>query len=96
MNRVNRPLNKKGRFPHCCLSLDLEVGIQDKRIHAFAAVRSDTDEPLVYPGNSRRRDLNRALSKLDELAVGTEYLLGHNLIEFDIPHLRAAQPGLTG
>ncbi len=94
MNRVNRPLNKKGRFSHCCLSLDLEVGKQDKRIHAFAAVRSDTDESLVYPGNSQRRDLNRALSKLDELAVGTDYLLGHNLIEFDIPHLRAAQPGL--
>ena len=94
MNRVNRPLNKKGRFPHCCLSLDLEVGKQDRRIHAFAAVRSDTDESLVYPGNSQRRDLNRALSKLDELAVGTDYLLGHNLIEFDIPHLRAAQPGL--
>ena len=84
MNRVNRPLNKKGRFPHCCLSLDLEVGKQDRRIHAFAAVRSDTDESLVYPGNSQRRDLNRALSKLDELAVGTDYLLGHNLIEFDI------------
>ena len=94
VNRVNRPLNKKERFPHCCLSLDLEVGKQDRRIHAFAAVRSDTGESLVYPGNSRRRDLNRALSKLDELAVGTDYLLGHNLIEFDIPHLHAAQPGL--
>ena len=94
MNRENRSLNKKGHFPHCCLSLDLEVGKQDRRIHAFAAVRSDTGESLVYPGNSQRRDLNRALSKLDELAVGTDYLLGHNLIEFDIPHLRAAQPGI--
>ena len=30
------------------------------------------------------------LAKLDNLADGAEFLLGHNLIEFDIPHLKAA------
>ena len=31
-----------------CLSLDLEVGKQDRRIHAFAAVRPNVDQPLVF------------------------------------------------
>ena len=36
----------------------------------------------------------RAFAKLDDLAGGAEFLLGHNLIEFDLPHLKAASPGL--
>ncbi len=35
-----------------------------------------------------------ALAKLDELADGVDFLLGHNLIEFDLPHLQAANPVL--
>ena len=91
---MSRALNESGGFAPRCLSLDLEVGVRDGRIHAFAAVRSDTNQSLVFPQDLKRGDLTEALSKLDELAVGTDYLLGHNLIEFDIPHLRAAQPGL--
>ena len=40
------------------------------------------------------RNLARTLARLDELAEGAEFLLGHNLIDFDLPHLRAADPGL--
>ena len=75
-----------------CLSVDLEVGVQDRRIHAFAGVRSDTDQSLVFPGGWG--NLNQALSKLDDLADGAEFILGHNLIEFDAPHLRAVNPDL--
>ena len=35
-----------------------------------------------------------ALARLDELASGTDFLLGHNLIKFDLPHLTAAAPDL--
>ena len=73
-----------------CLSLDLEVGRKHRRIHAFAAVRSDTDERLVYRGGN----LERALAKLDDLAEGADFLLGHSLILFDLPHLAAAKPDL--
>lgn len=31
-----------------CLSLDLEIGRNDQRIHAFAGVRPDTGQTLVY------------------------------------------------
>ena len=73
-----------------CLSLDLEVGKQDCRIHAFAAVRRDVEQPLVFHGG----DLAAALAALDEFADGADFLLGHNLIDFDLPHLKAAKPDL--
>ena len=73
-----------------CLSLDLEVGVNDRRIRAFAAVRPDTGGRLVFRGGS----LTAALSKLDALADGASFLLGHNLIAFDLPHLAAAKPDL--
>ena len=53
---------------------------------AFAAVRPDVDRPLVFPGGS--------LEKLDDFADGADFLLGHNLIAFDLPHLKAAKPDL--
>ena len=94
MNRVKQPLNERGDFSPCCLSLDLEVGKKDKRIHAFAAVRPDTGQSLVIQKVSRRGELVDALAKLDDLATGADFLLGHNLIAHDLPHLRAAAPGL--
>ena len=78
------------RFSPACLSLDLEVGRKDRRIHAFAAVRADSDKRLVFGGG----DLTRALGRLEDLAEGAEFLLGHNLIIFDRPHLAAANPEL--
>ena len=35
-----------------------------------------------------------ALAKLDCFSDGADFLLGHNLIEFDVPHLRAVDPEL--
>ena len=73
--------------PHC-LSLDLEVGKGDGRIRAFGAVRADTGQGYSGGGSASE------LAKLDDLADGTGFVLGHNLIAFDLPHLAAAQPGL--
>ena len=75
-----------------CLSVDLEVGTQDGRIHKFAGVRPDTGRSFSFP--TSRTSLASALARLDDLAVGADFLLGHNLIAFDLPHLRAASPGL--
>ena len=75
-------------FKPRCLSLDLEVGKDDGRIHAFGAVRGDTGR-----GHSGRGSA-AALAKLDELADGASFVLGHNLIAFDLPHLRAAKADL--
>ena len=75
-----------------CLSLDLEVGRHGARIHALATVRTDTHDRLVFPESGM--SLESALNRLDKLAEGADFLLGHNLIAFYLPHLRAAKPDL--
>ena len=85
-------LQDSGRKLNRCLSLDLEVGVRNRRIRAFAGVRPDTGESMVFPAVRGR--LSAALGRLDRLASGANFLLGHNLIAFDLPHLRAANHGL--
>jgi ATP-dependent DNA helicase RecQ len=79
-----------GAFRPRCLSLDLEVGVEDNRIHAFAAVRGDDGSALV----GGKQDIHAGLKQLDGFADGLSFLLGHNLIAFDRKHLAAAQPEL--
>ncbi|MDE2984927.1 MAG: RecQ family ATP-dependent DNA helicase [Gemmatimonadota bacterium] len=74
-----------------CVSLDLEVGREDDRIRALAAIRGDTHERITHSG---RQGISEALSRLDDLADGASFVLGHNVIGFDLPHLRAARPRL--
>ena len=31
---------------------------------------------------------------MDALADGAEFIIGHNIMDFDLPHLRAANPNL--
>ncbi len=62
-----------------CLSIDLEVGVRDSRIHRFAAVRGDTGQSFVF----RQGDQAAALARLDDFGEGLDFLLGHNLIMFD-------------
>ena len=87
---TKRPISKRGVSGSSCISLDLEVGKQDNRIHAFAAVRSDTGQSVVF----RDGDLRTNLLKLDDLANGASFILGHNLINFDLPRLAAVKPDL--
>ena len=72
------------------IALDLEVGRRDRRIHAFAAVRPGAPS-LTHRGGG----LDSALAELDAYAQGAAYVLGHNLIAFDLPHLQAANPALA-
>ena len=82
------PSREDQPFRPRCLSLDLEVGKDDQRIHAFGAVRADTGQGHSGGGTASE------LAKLDDLADGASFVLGHNLIAFDLPHLAAAKPGL--
>ena len=90
---ITGPTDQDNRLSFRCLSLDLEVGGRDDCIYKFAAVRPDTGRALVYPDDGGG-GLNAALAKLDDLAGGADFLLGHNLIDFDLPHLQAANPRL--
>ena len=77
-----------------CVSLDLEVGRADERIHALAGVRPDTGESLVIPrvGNN----LAPALARLDDLANGADFVLGHNVIAHDLRYLRGRRSQACG
>ncbi len=77
-------------FSPKCLSLDLEVGKADHRIHQFGAVRGDRDQTLSFSNG----DLDTALDQLDALADDAAFLLGHNLVAFDLPHLKAERANL--
>ena len=91
-SRLASQSEKDNLFSFDCLSLDLEVGVQDSRIHKFAAVRPDSDRAMLFPAG--RGGLAAALASLDDFAAGAAFLLGHNLIDFDLPHLRAVNPRL--
>ena len=80
------------RLPFNFLSLDLEVGVRDRRIRAFAGLRPDNVRTLIYPASGG--NLRAALDRLDNLADGAEFILGHNLVDFDLPHLKAFNPNL--
>ncbi len=53
-------------------------------------MRGDTDQAYTF----HKGDLAKALAELDTFAEGATFLLGHNLIAFDLPHLAAAKPDL--
>ena len=75
-----------------CLSLDLEVDGRNKSIRAIGAVRSDAKESLRchFPSAS----VADMLTQLDAFADGATFVLGHNLINFDLPCLKTANPNL--
>ena len=80
--RVGRKFAARtGRGP-LSRSLDLEVGKNDGRIHALAGVRPDTDVSFTYI--HRRGGLPEALSRVDELAGGSNFPLGRYVIDFDL------------
>ena len=73
------------------VSIDLEVGLKDNRIHQLAGVHNDRS--LVF-SSLTPNTLPGALNALDRLADGAAFVLGHNLIAFDLAQLRAIQPNL--
>ncbi|QYF94648.1 RecQ family ATP-dependent DNA helicase [Massilia sp. PAMC28688] len=74
----------------CVVSIDLEVGRDSGKIYRLAAVCSAAQESVAFPPGT----LPDALRALDNLADKARYVLGHNLIAFDLPQLRAVQPNL--
>jgi len=74
-----------------CLSIDLEVDPGEARIFAFAAVRRKDQEKAVFRDGNRESVLDR----LEQLASEAGFLVGHNIIRFDLPHLAAVRPRLA-
>ncbi|MYE86041.1 MAG: DEAD/DEAH box helicase, partial [Gammaproteobacteria bacterium] len=78
-----------------CISVDLEVDTRTERIFALGAINETTGVPLTFTKERLRAvGLKAALTQLDAFADDGDCLVGHNLIEFDAPHLEAAAPQL--
>lgn len=77
-----------------CVSIDLEIHPRDETIDQIGAVRGDREESFRWERSRSKHDLAAALERLEEFARGSEFLLGHNLIAFDAPRLKAVAPGL--
>ncbi len=80
-------------LPFKCLALDLEVARDGSRINAFAAVQS-SDGSAFNKRFGKKTDPSH-WQRLDAFANDADVLVGHNLIDFDIPHLRTAAPSLS-
>ena len=77
-------------FSPSCVSLDCEVRRRDAHIDRFAAIHGESGETITYNAGS----LQAALTRLDYFADGAAFLLGHNIVAFDLPHLAAVKPDL--
>lgn len=75
---------------------DLEVVPSDKgrpaKITMVGALRPGSDDALELRVSSNPLP---ALQSLDELSVNAEYLIGHNIIEHDLPIIQALAPQLS-
>ncbi|RUY04071.1 ATP-dependent DNA helicase RecQ, partial [Mesorhizobium sp. M2A.F.Ca.ET.040.01.1.1] len=78
-------------FLQRCVSLDLEVDPTTATLFAFAAVRDDPSISIV----AKKHDLVAALNRLEAELSETRFLIGHNVIRHDLPHLLAARPRLA-
>ena len=76
-----------------CLSVDLEVSKKTGRIHAFAGVRHDTGQSVVF-SSGQGRDFDRALAELDDLARRGGLPARPQSHQVRRPRLQATEPGL--
>jgi ATP-dependent DNA helicase RecQ len=78
------------------LVFDLEVAPgkadQPDRIFMVGALRPDTGEELERKVD---RDLPSVLDALDSLGQGASFVLGHNVIDHDLPILKQQAPTLA-
>lgn len=92
--RTPRPLLAPlaARQPRC-VCIDIETPHTGEPIvHKLAAFRADTGAKVVFKGSFSAAEL---VAKLDELADGAAFVLGHNVRRHDLPVLGQLYPGLA-
>lgn len=76
------------------LSVDIETNPADgDRIFKIGAARSDVDAALSL--STGRLAAGEVVRRVNSIAQGAEFLLGHNLRRHDLPQLRRQYPGLA-
>jgi len=78
-------------FAPKCLCLDIETAATDAlALHKFGAWRPDNRQSVCVSG----RQMPDALARIDALADGASFVVGHNVIRHDLPALASLYPGL--
>ncbi|HGG64918.1 MAG TPA: ATP-dependent DNA helicase RecQ, partial [Rhodobacteraceae bacterium] len=77
-------------FLQRCVSIDLEVDPSQARIFRLAAVRHAPRDKLVHMGAVDEV----ILARLAAYCASADFIIGHNFIRFDLPHLVAHSPRL--
>lgn len=81
-------------FLQRCVAFDLEVGKKDNRIHLLGAVRLQGHEERCH-AHDKGIFTRAAAEAFGRFAQGADFLLGHNIIHFDLQHLRDVAPDLA-
>ena len=72
-----------------CVSLDLEIDPKTARLFDFAAVTNDA--AIRHDGGN----LDRSLDRLEAFCKTADFIVGHNILGHDIPHLVANRAQLA-
>jgi ATP-dependent DNA helicase RecQ len=86
------------KFASNCIGIDLEVTKNSKRVLEIGAARgtsTELDDASPSFLHLSQSDIPSRIRRLDEFCRLGNILVGHNLIEFDLPHLAAVDPRLA-
>ena len=72
------------------VSIDFEIMSHNDKIIKFAAVCSKTGKAFISEG----KNIAKELQELDDFIHGADYILGHNIIKFDLPRVEQVDPNL--
>ncbi len=74
-----------------CVAVDLEVNPKTAKIFAMAAVSRKPDKRIVV----RNKKPNYFLKQLESILQPSNFLIGHNILKFDLQHLIANRPHMA-
>lgn len=82
-----------------CVSIDLEVDPGAAKIFASSAVRHGNSRKVSFRSPHPNADttiaLGDALDELEAFVAPNDFLIGHNILRFDLPQLIAVRPTLS-
>ena len=86
-------MGEESDFQPKSLCIDLETSVESEAaIYKIAAWRADTKQSEVFQGKFRPAEVK---PKLDILTAGASFVLGHNVVQHDLPVLKRNYPNLT-
>lgn len=77
------------------LIIDLEVNPDSNEIFKIGAYRPDTEKSFESKYIKNKAQLEKAFDEIEKLTAGASHVMGHHIIEHDLPCLHKAAPDLS-